>query len=360
MANQVYWVGADNNVYLKGASGVQNLGSSTSANYNLANGGFESNTLGQSIQAQRIADPNPPAAASSSGTSSSSSAAAPDYTGEAQYWADQIAQDNAQLNRIGTQRSVGEGNIINSYNSAYATLQQQQAQANRDLSTQKQGTINDNITAKNSIDDSVHQNLTGLQALLASRGAGGSGAYNTVVPYVAATQGNAQRNTVQSEYAKNLSAIDTAQGDSDTKFTNAFGDLTSQKTDKENTLNSSLAQTEAGIQQQLAQAQVSKTQAAGGNYAAAHAAEAPYLARINDLLNQVDQAGAQVSFTPQTVAYTPPSLASYTYDPTAQAALTGSGVAPGQQSQVGSYFNLLTSGQKKDGSPLTAGTTSTQ
>lgn len=60
MANSVYWVGSDGNVYLKGPSGVKNVGSSSGANYNLGAGGFESNTLHQSIQAQRIADPNPP------------------------------------------------------------------------------------------------------------------------------------------------------------------------------------------------------------------------------------------------------------------------------------------------------------
>lgn len=65
MAN-VYWTGSNGNVYLKTATGVQDLGKD---NYNLGAGGFESNTLKQSVQAQRITDPNPGSAGSSTADS---------------------------------------------------------------------------------------------------------------------------------------------------------------------------------------------------------------------------------------------------------------------------------------------------
>jgi hypothetical protein len=54
----VYWIGANGNTYLKDSSGVRDLGQN---NYGFTNGGFESNTLQQSIGATRIADPNAPA-----------------------------------------------------------------------------------------------------------------------------------------------------------------------------------------------------------------------------------------------------------------------------------------------------------
>lgn len=63
----VYWVGQDGNIYLKDSSGTRNVGAANGTglamgqknNYGLQAGGFESNSLGQSVQAQRIADPNP-------------------------------------------------------------------------------------------------------------------------------------------------------------------------------------------------------------------------------------------------------------------------------------------------------------
>ena len=55
MNNSVFWVGADGNIYVKGQSGVKNYGQALSTTAQ----GAEAK-LG-SIQAQRIADPNPPA-----------------------------------------------------------------------------------------------------------------------------------------------------------------------------------------------------------------------------------------------------------------------------------------------------------
>lgn len=296
------------------------------------------------------ADPLAQSIINQKSTGTTTPAQGTNYQQEAQYWADQQAQIDDQLNRLGTQRSVGEGNIDSSYDSAFAGLTGQQSQANRDLTTSRTNTIADNITAKNGIDDSVRANATGLQRLLQSRGAGGSSAATVLAPYAAAVTGNAQRNQVQGAYARNLSSLDTSQGDTDTKFAGAFGDLLSQKKNKVSALESSLASTEAGLQQQKATAAASAIQARGGNYASARAAESPYLARANQLLGQVDSLGAQSTFSPQTVAYTPPALSSYTYDPTAQAQV-GSGVTPSQASQTGPYYTLL-AGQKKDDKSL--------
>lgn len=58
MAGQVYWLGADGNIYLKGASGVQNVGQPFNGASSLKDGGFDSRQI--SAQATRIADPNPP------------------------------------------------------------------------------------------------------------------------------------------------------------------------------------------------------------------------------------------------------------------------------------------------------------
>lgn len=60
MAGAVYWIGADGNAYLKSANGVQKY---TGVN-NVSDAGFGgllNGVQGQSVQATRIADPNPPA-----------------------------------------------------------------------------------------------------------------------------------------------------------------------------------------------------------------------------------------------------------------------------------------------------------
>lgn len=275
------------------------------------------------------------------------------YDASPQYWADQQSDIDTQLGRLPTQQQVGENNILSSYNAAYNTLSGQQGTANQNLSTSKSNTIQGNVTAVNNINDTVGANTTALQRLLQSRGAGGSSAYSILAPFAAAKQGNVDLGSEKSAYQQNLQAEDQAQNASDTQYTGAFGDLLAQKQNQEGALQSNLASTEAGLQQQKADAAFNAVQAAGGNYAAARAAESPYLTKANDLLSKIDQLGAQATFNPQNVTYTPPSLASYTPNTNAQIQANNAGVTPSQAQAVGPYVALI-GGQKKDalGNPI--------
>lgn len=171
MAGAVYWTGADGNVYIKGDNAVNggavtNLGDATKANYNLGAGGFESNTLQQSIQAQQIADPNAPAPANPNGPSG------PTYQDKS----NDIAIQNAGLSAADTQKTSG----LSAVDKALAGLNGQydtESTANHgNYQTQSDTNRNNLETNKESALVNAAQGRRGLFGTLASLGAlNGSG-----------------------------------------------------------------------------------------------------------------------------------------------------------------------------------------
>lgn len=106
----VYWIGADGNAYLKSSSGVTKYTNPTGVGdkgfQGLANG-----RQGQSVQASRIADPNPPAPRApanpngpGSGGGGASAPVLPDKSND-------IALQNAGLSAIDTQTNTGLGAV---------------------------------------------------------------------------------------------------------------------------------------------------------------------------------------------------------------------------------------------------------
>lgn len=284
--------------------------------------------------------PNNNAGGGSAGT-------AQDQADEQAYWQDQAGLADQQLARIPQQTQVGDQNIDSSYQSAYDRLVGDKNVTQRDYTTKKDQTNEDNITAKNSIDTSVRNRNTGLQRLLGAKGAGNSSAATILAPYAAAKEGAAQRGQVQTAYGRNVQGLDTAWGDYQNDWDTSAGDLATQRDTQKNTLHSGLATTEAQLQQQKADALVQKAQAGGASYTAARAQRAPYTARINQLISQIDSLGAQPQFTPKTAAYKAPDLASYTYDKYA-APTANSGVDPNLAQGAGAYWTLLSPDKKKE------------
>lgn len=344
-SNGVYWIGTNGQVYVKGGSGVN------------AAGAFDNNTdnYWSSRGFQRIDDPNPGAAPAptqrTNNLGGGSAGTAQDQADEQAYWADQIANADQQLARLPGQLSTGEQNIEGSYNSAYNRLVGDKETTNRDYTTKRGQTVEDNITAKNNINSSVRNQNTALQRLLGSKGAGTSSAATILAPYAAAKVGNQQRGQVQTAYGRNIQGLDTAWGDYEKDWGESAEDLNTQRTNQKNQLRSGIATTEAGIQEQKANAAVQRAQAGGATYTAARNARAPYMARIQQLINQIDSLGTNATFTPKTAAYKAPELASYTYDRFA-APQAGSGVDPGLAQGAGAYWTLLNGAKKKEQSVI--------
>ena len=234
-------------------------------------------------------------------------------------------------------------------------MQNQQAQDNQTYNTTKQNDINNNVTAKDQINTSVQNNNTAVQRLLGSRGAGSSSAASIEAPLAVATQGNQQRTSVNNQFGQNQQALDQNWADTLNKYANSAGDLLTQKTNKENTLNQGIDQTKAQLLQQKSNAALQAGQSQGQSYIQAKAAEAPYQAQISQLLGQIDALGAQTSFTPQAVNYTPPAVSSYTVQPAA--APVSSNNTPGvDTSGAGAFYSLLNGQQKQNGTLAGAST----
>lgn len=241
----------------------------------------------------------------------------------------QLSAIDAEIARLGNQEAVGRGNINNSYQSAFDTLTNGQAQAQAQYNTTLGRTQQDNVDAKNTIDSGVRTGLSGLQRLLGAAGAGNSSAARVLAPYAAGLEGNTQRQEVNKTYGRNVDDLNTGFADTQNQYKDKFGALDADKNNKLNTLLSGLANTRASLLS-------SRSAIAGGG---------DHQAEINALHNQIDSLGNVQTYDPGTVNYTPAAQAAYTYNATG-APVTNPNDA-GLASNVGPYYNLLTDKDKK-------------
>lgn len=276
-----------------------------------------------------------------------SAGTAQDKADEQAYWQDQLANADQQLGRLPGQLDSGNRNIDSSYQSAYDRLVGDKEVTNRDYTTKRGQTVEDNISAKNNINASVRNRNTGLQRLLGSKGAGNSSAAQILAPYAAAKEGSSQRNQVNTAYSRNIGGLDTAWGDYEKDWQDSSNDLVTQRDTQKRTLQSGIAQSEAKLQEEKANAAVQRAQAGGQNYTQARNARAPYMSRINQLIQQIDSLGTNPALQARATTYKAPDLQQYTYDKYA-APSVGSGVDPGMAQGAGAYWTLLNGAKKKE------------
>ena len=248
------------------------------------------------------------------------------------YYNDQEALARQAIDRLNAQRGIGQGNIQKSYQSALDALLGNNSQAERDAGLTKQRTIDDNVTARSTVDQTVARQAQGLRRLLGNS----SSAAQYAAPLAVARQGNQQQGAIQTNFGRNLQNIDIADEDRRRAFEGAQGDLTNQRTIQENQLNAGILQNEATIQEQLQNIALQRAQAQGQNYAQARGSLTPFNDRISTLLSQIDQLGANPNIQARNVNFTAPSLENYN--------TSGIKVAQGQtpaQQAAGQYAGLL-------------------
>lgn len=255
-------------------------------------------------------------------------------TADPAYWQQQLGLLDSQIARLPGQQSVGEQNILDQYKSALDTLTNQEGQATRDYTTAKNQTSQDNISAKAGINDSVRNQLTGVQRLLGSLGSGNSSAAQVLAPYAAGVLGNQQRSAVSTNYANNVNALDTNYGDTTNQFNSAVGNLGAQKTNNERQLQSGIDNTRQQALQQRATYLANLGLPADPNVAN----------QINQLGDQITGLGASATFDPGKVDYTAPNLASYAVAPTSAPAVNGPN--PNLTQNLGAFYTLLNPQQK--------------
>lgn len=230
---------------------------------------------------------------------------------------DQMRVNQDALGRLGNQRNIGLSNISNSYNSAINKLTGQKAIAERDYNTQKEETGVDYTNTRADIRGDARNQYNSLRRLLGAAGAGASSAYNTLTGYATAQNASKRYGQTQDQYARNQRSMDTAWGDTQRGFKDYETELAEDRRRKENELQAGLSQTEASLNDTLANLAIQRRQAEGADYATARSAAEGYRSRISDLLNAIDNYGRQYAnpvLVQKNIKYTPAELAAYQYD----------------------------------------------
>lgn len=247
---------------------------------------------------------------------------------------DQMGVAQSALGRVGNQRNIGRENILNSYNSAVNKLSGQKAIAERDYTTQKDETGVDYINTRADIRGDARNQFNSLRRLLGANGAGASSAYDTGAGYAVGQNASKRYGQTQEQFGRNQRSIDTAWGDTTRNFNEYEQQLAEDKAAKERELEAGLQQTEAGLNDTLANLAIQRGQAQGQNYATARTAADGYRSRINDLLGSIDNLGRQYQnpvLVNRDIKYTPAELAQYQYDqfgaPQSQAGGPAAGIA---------------------------------
>lgn len=261
---------------------------------------------------------------------------------------DQSANNiQAAINRLGGQKSVGERNINDAYNSSFNKLMGEFAIGKRNYDTTKTQQSQDFVKTKNQINSSVGTNLTGLRRLLASRGAGASSAYDFVAPEAAARQGTLQRSDAADTFGRNQQALDTNWNDYTTGVEQNKKELEQQKSANLRGLESTINQNRASLLQNLANIRAQRAAAAGGSPTAA---AQPYLDEANGLLSAADALGLQyanpVVRVNNPTVYNAPDLQEYTMGRTAQ---IGTPQRNALTDTVAPYLNLLMNRRRQTG-----------
>jgi hypothetical protein len=229
----------------------------------------------------------------------------------------QIGAVQSQIGALPDQLAVGRSNILSSANDALNREGLSFGQAERDYNTNKNQTIQDELSAKQNIDTGVRQQTNALQRLLGLAGSGTSSASQILAPYAAGRQGNIQRSQVQTGYGRNLGALDTAWGDTTQAHKQNINDVNSQEFQNEQSLANNINNTKASLLQTLAGLTLQQSQAAGTSLSDAQAAAQPYMQQIADIIKGSAALGAQyknpISLAAPSV-FQAPSLDAYNYD----------------------------------------------
>lgn len=329
MAQGVYWVGADNNIYTKaaGQNGVANVGPLGVTNPKNFTGLTE------------IADPNAPQQTTTytNGTGGSGSGTAP---ADLSSYDQSIDATNDQINNL----TPTLNNDISGANDAYQTtvnsLLQGKATADQNYNLDKTNDAQGYVTNKNAIRTSTGQTINGIDSLLGSHGGGGQSA-GDYAALLAGKAGTGQLTDAGKTFGTNEQGLDTNKNAFDTGYTTNMTNAGLQKTSDINKATADIQTQKANLLQTLASLINQRTSASGGT---GTAASQPYVDEANSLLSSASAIGAPQSVAPITpTTYTAPPLTSYTTNPTTVAV---GGTSPAADSSQPFYTTLLNRGKQ--------------
>lgn len=327
MAQGVYWIGADNNIYTKqaGQNGVKNVGPLGVTNPN--------NFAGL----QEIADPNAPVQSTtytngSGGGSGSGSSGNPDLSSFDQ----SIDATNAQINNLTPTLNNEIAGANDAYQTTVNSLLQGKANADKTYNLDKTNDAQGYNTNKNAIRTSTGQTINGIDTLLGSHGGGGQAA-GDYAALLAGKAGTQQLTDAGTTFGKNEQGLDTNYNTYLTGYNTNLKNAELQKESDINKAKAAIDTSKANLLQTLATLTNQRTAAAGGS---GTAASQPFVDQSKALLASAAAEGAPISVAPITpTTYTAPTLASYVTNPTTVS--SGGASSAVQDSSQPFYATLL-------------------
>lgn len=225
-----------------------------------------------------------------------------------------IDATNAQINGLDPQLANAIGTAENNYTTTINKLANDKSIADRNYGTAKTTDAQDFVGSKNTINTNTGNTISTINRVLGSRGAGGQSA-GKFAGLVAAGAGSQQRAGAATTFGKNEQSLDTNYGDFNAAYKTNVDSAGAQKENDANAARASSFTTKASLLQQLATLINQRTAASGGS---GTDASQPLVEQAKSLLAQATQLGTPKPVAAQTpLAYTPPSLSSYTTNPTA-------------------------------------------
>lgn len=352
-----WWVGQDGNIWanIEGL-GVQNLGSYSGVNKNLAD-------AADMAWHTRIADPNPgnPQAANTTsdgvyygGGSSSRSSGGSTYNAEEEarkanmrnLYDRQINDINSNLDSMDRQLENSLAGVRGEYDT-YKNEQQSAYDANKndyDKSTlQNMQNLQSN---RNDITNRASNGLRGLLRVLGAMGAGGGSVARYEAPNMVTAQANQEYNNAGKTYAQNQSNLDTDWGNYKNQFENDRKKLEDWYNGQVKAKQQENYEKRQSLLSDLVSAYTNRAQYGGdynGNINSTYDRIADFRNKINDLGQY-----AKPNYTGKTAVYNAPDLATYNANNTD---LTTSV----EESDTGATSQLLTAlrglNKKKDNNP---------
>ena len=202
MANSVYWVGADGNVYLKGPNGVQNAGKALGT----SPVGFDAARL--SAEATQIPDPNPPRQVAPANPNGGTSTGGTTYADKS----NDIALQNAGLASLGDQTATGIAGVDKALGNLTGQYDTEAAANEKNYSTQSDTNQNNLQKDRQTALVNAAQGRRGLFGTLASLGAlNGSGV--DLANEAVRAGANADLSGAADTFSTNQNALDTSIGE---------------------------------------------------------------------------------------------------------------------------------------------------
>ena len=330
MANTVYWVGANGNVYFKSGDKVQDAGRLIKDYGN----GFDAQFL--SAESNRIDDPNPPKGTlGESGTASGTAAGSGVQNTDAQdlaYLDDQEGLLRGMLGSASKTLNNGLTQINDDFSRESGRTAAKESEAKAGYVTKREDTTRDKQGAIGRVNSGARTLSDSVRRMLGMASGTNSTAFNEAAPNLIARDATMKRTGVIDTFGKNFRDIDTAETSTLNAFKEYKEDLENQRKQKESGLREGVLQQEQGIHQSLGQIARDREAIKGGSYSAMRRASAPAQAEVASRQSALDGLFERFRTPYQTkdVAVAAPSLADYTVDRTALQA--GGGAQTGVES----------------------------